>query len=1098
MGKINYKAIYDKNKDDWKAMTREPQKYEELLAGHYSDCNHFIYELLQNAEDAFEVDENGKFNPETCAFADRVVIEYYEDKLVFYHNGKPFDEDDVIGIASMLMGTKDREDAQTIGRFGMGFKSVYKYTYQPEIYSDDEAFRIVHYLLPEEIEEGWNCKLEKESLIYSLTNGEVYVPFLDSKHLTKIVIPFKKYDKKGGLISINGDDILLKLRALDSNILLFLTRIKSLFWIDKTSKKEYDFYTLKVGDDDENYITCKKKTSRRFSLSNEVNYLKYTLKFDAEEMNNAEVSVAYPLTYSGDKIDISNRKESVLNVYFPTEDHVKFPFLTHGSFETAVSREKIIKPSRFNNNLMSQLSSLIADSLIDLARRKLITQEFIRNALIPSFIGSASSYVLRDFKAKVVKIFCDNAILPDATGKYRRASSLVVAVPFELANLKRYDLFEKIMEKRRFVALNNIYYGSFSEYYDFLVNDLKIPLYTIETLVDDSRSLENKKIMRNTPAFNDLLGVYKVIDKVIDALQGYNQEVESYNVYNTELKNLSEIAMDYIKKCPLVLNQDNVLKPVITEKGQYLFIPTEDSPLKLEYGEYISGCYSLQEVKFLEKVFDIPQKDTMNDIKQNILSKYMDENIAMKIDEDEYIEDIKMLYQFMNKDKEKQMLQDFIKDAYIIRIISGNGKVKYARPSWCLARKSEEKVNMEIYFDKIMNKLNEEDRFYFVDWEFYKENGIPVKKIKNLGLNTQLVYDGKKENYGDGDNCWRALDDYCPEIRINGLIENLEYIEEHSNTQLAREKSREILILLMSISHKLIGKKEKRLRRNPYTSDIEEADILKYEIKRYNWLYDEKYKLRRTCEISRFELNDDLYSNVQISKDGASVLGFIEKNLDIADDMKNKFATFSEKEQQDFLSSIIETYGVDKIKNIYENDDVYFDVDSYNDVDFPVRKVTNKEYLKQHILEQFYCADPVRYEKVIRKTRVSKRHKVDRAYATGMYTNKTGKIVCQGCKKTTNYVDVVQLSNYGIEMPQFSLCLCKDCATKFKEIRSEDKIVFKNQIKEKVMDVNINNDDEYIIDVSEDMKLNFTQTHIMELQEIFDMINIYGIPSNSN
>lgn len=55
-------------------MTREPQKYEALLAGHYSESNHFVYELLQNAEDEK---------------ADRVVIEYYDDKLVFYHNGIP-------------------------------------------------------------------------------------------------------------------------------------------------------------------------------------------------------------------------------------------------------------------------------------------------------------------------------------------------------------------------------------------------------------------------------------------------------------------------------------------------------------------------------------------------------------------------------------------------------------------------------------------------------------------------------------------------------------------------------------------------------------------------------------------------------------------------------------------------------------------------------------------------------------------------------------------------------------------------------------------------------------------------------------------------
>lgn len=51
MGKIDYRKIYEINKDEWKALPREPQKYEAPLAGHYSNSNHFVYELLQNAEE---------------------------------------------------------------------------------------------------------------------------------------------------------------------------------------------------------------------------------------------------------------------------------------------------------------------------------------------------------------------------------------------------------------------------------------------------------------------------------------------------------------------------------------------------------------------------------------------------------------------------------------------------------------------------------------------------------------------------------------------------------------------------------------------------------------------------------------------------------------------------------------------------------------------------------------------------------------------------------------------------------------------------------------------------------------------------------------
>ena len=120
----------------------------------------------------------------------------HKDSICFYNDGKPFDEADVIGLSSMLETTK-ADDAKKIGKFGMGFKSVFKYTCEPQIYSDDEAFCIKSYLLPEEIKTDWDYKYEmQQGLFYSLEGVEVF-PFLDSKHLTKVVLPFKKERRMG-------------------------------------------------------------------------------------------------------------------------------------------------------------------------------------------------------------------------------------------------------------------------------------------------------------------------------------------------------------------------------------------------------------------------------------------------------------------------------------------------------------------------------------------------------------------------------------------------------------------------------------------------------------------------------------------------------------------------------------------------------------------------------------------------------------------------------------------------------------------------------------------------------------------------------------
>lgn len=327
MGKIDYRKIYEVNKDEWKALTREPQKYEALLAGHYSDSNHFVYELLQNAEDAR---------------AAIVVIEYHEDKLIFYHDGKPFDEGDVKGVSSMLMGTKDKNDASTIGKFGMGFKSVFKYTCQPEVYSDDEAFRIENYLLPVEMPEAWDYQTEKQKLFYETADGGRITPFISAEHLTKFVIPFAKKKNDGSLIRVQGNEVLTKLEGMTGEILLFLTHIKLLYWVDKKTGK-YAKIMLSEAENDESLITCRIEGSAYAGKEDISRYLKYKKVLDHPEMSNAEVSVAYKVNNRAN--NINEMAHTDIWVYFPTRDNTDLPFLVHGSFETAVSREKLMTPS---------------------------------------------------------------------------------------------------------------------------------------------------------------------------------------------------------------------------------------------------------------------------------------------------------------------------------------------------------------------------------------------------------------------------------------------------------------------------------------------------------------------------------------------------------------------------------------------------------------------------------------------------------------------------------------------------------------------------------------------------------------------------------
>lgn len=65
----------------------------DIVEELYPDKAHFIYELLQNAEDTG---------------ATEVSFELTEQKLIFEHNGRPFSEDDVWGITNIGKGTKKK------------------------------------------------------------------------------------------------------------------------------------------------------------------------------------------------------------------------------------------------------------------------------------------------------------------------------------------------------------------------------------------------------------------------------------------------------------------------------------------------------------------------------------------------------------------------------------------------------------------------------------------------------------------------------------------------------------------------------------------------------------------------------------------------------------------------------------------------------------------------------------------------------------------------------------------------------------------------------------------------------------------------------
>ena len=127
----DYKKIAEEHEKRYGWDAKPRRIYKKL----YSDKTHFIYELIQNADDS----DSG-----------HLKLQLDSNALLVWNDGCRFKEKDVRSICSLGSSDKDLTD---IGTFGIGFKAVYNYTDLPEIYSGCERFRIREFIKPEGIDE---------------------------------------------------------------------------------------------------------------------------------------------------------------------------------------------------------------------------------------------------------------------------------------------------------------------------------------------------------------------------------------------------------------------------------------------------------------------------------------------------------------------------------------------------------------------------------------------------------------------------------------------------------------------------------------------------------------------------------------------------------------------------------------------------------------------------------------------------------------------------------------------------------------------------------------------------------------------------------
>lgn len=674
----------------------------------------------------------------------------------------------------------------------------------------------------------------------------------------------------------------------------------------------------------------------------------------------------------------------------------------------------------------------------------------------------------------------------------------------------------------QFVAFNNERERNFNEYFTWLRDDLCIRTFDLSRWAIELCKLPVQSISVSEMYLESLKALYDLLSDYRESLYRTNLSYTRGGAYELAIRACLPKAWPNLRKAPVILNAENDLVPAYEDNSLAVYLNASSRYRTLRPSSIVSTRVSKDYETLFKDGFQIAEFDNYQFVKEKIIKKYIQGNGAKIGFEDEthfereYIEDINQLLGLIEESGNTADVMALLRNAYIIKIKTEDGSNTFAFPHTVYVDTSDEGIDLLTYYAPVTMSyevdydeendrpiMEEGDPYNFnheqIDREFYEDHGVSLSKMKKLGLITTPVIEGERADYsGTGDGYWRALGEFCPNIEIDGLEDNIEYIEGNPQSELAKKKSAELMKLLLSISGKLSGVVRKR-KNNPYDSHEKAAFLWSLD---YNdWLFDKNGELHHPSQMSRYDLDEEIYSELPNKKEAYAVLGFVEKEADAKADTFEMVGALDRRDKTIMFRQLAKELGYDisdisRIQPTEEEDEGgTFDPNAWQSEEFPQRRVRNMDSLIEHVRQEFFCADPVRYQKVLRQIRTSKSPKTIRAYTLGMYVNESDTQICQMCKKATPYVDVTEIVNYGIEMPQLNLCLCRNCSSRYKQFRDGNKEKFKEEMTRALRNIDIGIPaEDYEIELSSDTSIHFTQTHLAEVKEILSLLEQYGIP----
>ena len=306
--------------------------YRQSPIDKYSDRAHFVYEFLQNADDA---------KAKRCKFSlNNDGLTFMHDGSVLFDISNPKSEGrdrnngQLGGVNAITAAGLSTKNGNEIGRFGIGFKAVFQYTDEPKVFDDNIWFGLRDEIVPYLIGKDFVGRKPRETCFY---------------------IPFRSAEK-GRAYS----DVKEKIESI-MYPLLFLSNLEeiSFDFLESSGK-----YSKEV---------CDRKCYGENGTCIEVEFLILKAKSDGKktetkvvkfstETKDGRVSVVFGIDDKDRSIRLIPLQCPVF-CFFPTKKETGLNFLIHAPFLLNDSREGIKEGNEYNIKLIVHLANLSVNAI---------------------------------------------------------------------------------------------------------------------------------------------------------------------------------------------------------------------------------------------------------------------------------------------------------------------------------------------------------------------------------------------------------------------------------------------------------------------------------------------------------------------------------------------------------------------------------------------------------------------------------------------------------------------------------------------------------------------------------------------------------------